>query len=266
VDGDPSQIHHALMNVCLNAIDAMEDVGTLTLRTSVERYDDVAELPYPDLAAGSYVRVEVADTGHGMDQGVADKAFEPFFTTKSGGEGAGLGLSMVYGTIANHGGAVVLESVPGEGTTVALLLPRVSSPSDSYRTSRVPRHASSEPGLATVLLVDDEPLIRKSTKRLLTKLGYKVLLAGDGREALRVFVDNQRQISAVMLDMVMPEMDGTETFHALREIDPAIPILLASGYSVEEQADALLAAGADGFVQKPFDLATLRSQLAALLA
>ena len=263
VYGDSTQIHHALMNLCLNAVDAMGDAGVLTIITDSYVVEDGTGFS-PGVAPGKYARIQVADTGTGMDREVMSMAFEPFFTTKPLGRGSGLGLSMVYGTAVNHGGAVMLESAPNRGTVATLLLPLASYESETTRTSSE-RRTPSDVAQATVLLVDDEKLVRRSGQRLLEKLGYKVVLAEDGLAAVRAFAEHRDRIAAVMLDLIMPVMDGAETLEKLKEIDPAIPVLLASGYSREEQADALMKKGADGFIQKPFDLATLRAKLAELI-
>ena len=261
--GDPTQIHHAFMNLCLNAVDAMGDSGVLTIITDSYVVEDGSGFS-PDVASGKYARIQIADTGTGMDREVMAMAFEPFFTTKPLGRGSGLGLSMVYGTAVNHGGAVMLESAPNRGTVATLLLPLASYESETARTSSE-RRTPSDVAQATVLLVDDEKLVRRAGQRLLEKLGYKVVLAEDGLAAVRAFAEHRDRIAAVMLDLIMPVMDGAETLEKLKEIDPAIPVLLASGYSREEQADALMKKGADGFIQKPFDLATLRAKLGELI-
>jgi signal transduction histidine kinase len=263
VYGDPAQIHHAVMNLCLNAVDAMGGAGVLTLTADAIDVENGASYS-PDLAPGQYARLTVADTGAGMDLDVMAMAFEPFFTTKPLGRGSGLGLSMVYGTAVNHGGAVALESAPNRGTVATLLLPPCAFESASVRAFSE-RRTPSDAARATVLLVDDERMVRRAGQRLLEKLGYKVLLAEDGLDAVRTFASKREEISAVMLDLVMPVMDGAETLARLKEIDPTVPVLLASGYSPEEQADELLKKGANGFIQKPFDLATLRTSMLEIL-
>jgi len=263
VYGDTAQIHHAVMNLCLNAVDAMGGTGVLTIASDSIVVEEGAGYS-PDLAPGKYARLQVTDTGAGMDHDVVSMAFEPFFTTKPLGQGAGLGLSMVYGTAVNHGGTALLESVPNQGTVATLLLPPCAYESESVRLV-AERRTPSDAAKATVLLVDDERMVRRSGQRLLEKLGYKVLLAEDGLAAVRTFAAKRDQISAVMLDLIMPVMDGAETLARLKEIDPGVPVLLSSGYSREEQADELIKKGANGFIQKPFDLATLRSRMAELL-
>ncbi len=255
VAGDPDQLHHALMNLCLNAVDAMPEGGTLT----VEVDDLVVEAQDDDVPA-SYVRVRVSDTGEGMDPETLVHAFEPFYTTKAKGLGTGLGLSMVYGTVENHGGSVHLDSTLGEGTTVTLLLPALRGQDFDGPEETVETEAFQSVG-EVVLLVDDEDLIRRVGERLLRKLGYRVLLAPDGATAVRLLDEHTREVSLIILDLVMPDLDGEETFHRLREIDPLVPIVLSSGYSRDDKVKRLLLAGANGFLQKPFELKHLAREM-----
>jgi two-component system, cell cycle sensor histidine kinase and response regulator CckA len=262
VRGDPSQIKHAVMNLCLNSVDAIGEAGTISL--SADRYLVAEDDPdWSHLPAGQYCRLRVGDDGIGMTDPVRERVFEPFFTTKEAGEGSGLGLPMVYGTVRNHGGDVRLTSSPGAGTTVTVLLPAADVESGAPGHDGVQRRPS-DPRRGTVLMVDDERIVRRAGRRLLEKLGYRVLMAEDGREGLRRFVESRSEIAAVILDLIMPVMDGAEMFRKIREIDPEVRVILASGYSREEMADNLLAEGADGFLQKPFDLEALREQLAGL--
>jgi CheY-like chemotaxis protein len=171
---------------------------------------------------------------------------------------------MVYGTVKNHGGAVVIESVLRKGTTVTMLFPMFYK-SDMDSPSGHERRTPSDMQMATILLIDDEEMIRKAGKRLLRKLGYRVLTAQDGKEGLRTFAEKKDEISIIMLDLIMPVMDGEETLTKIRDIDEEIPVLLSSGYSKEEKAERLMKQGADDFIQKPFDMTTLKQKLSALL-
>ena len=269
VYGDPTQIQHALMNICINAVDSMGDSGHLSVHVRKKQIThgnepEGAHGEISELEEGDYVEIRVSDTGRGMEPEVINMAFEPFFTTKPLGEGSGLGLPMVYGTVKNHGGAVILESTPNEGTAVTLLLP-ISKYISQETTIAVERKSSSNSPTPTVLLVDDEEMIRLAGKRILEKMGYKVLLASDGMEGIRVFSEFKEKLSVVILDMMMPVMDGEETFLRLREISADVPILLSSGYSKEEKAEQLLTRGADAFIQKPFDMKSLQASLQRLL-
>ena len=267
IHGDPTQIHHAVMNLCLNAVDSMGDSGVLTVEVTTERvyesYDESTDLR--ELEKGEYAVIAVSDTGRGMEPEVAAMAFEPFFTTKPMGEASGLGLPMVYGTVKNHGGDGLLESRVNRGTTVTMMLPLADTNTRSDSSGGNERKTPSIARIATVMLVDDEEMIRLAGRRVLEKMGYGVLLARDGREALRLYGEHPDQISVVILDLIMPVMDGPETFVRLREIAPDLPILLSSGYSKEEKADQLLSLGADAFIQKPFDMQALRDILKGLV-
>jgi len=252
IEGDPSQVHQALLNLCLNAVDAMPRGGTLTITTSNRDRQLSDRSRSPELPPGRYVTVCVLDTGIGMDHETQQRAFEPFFTTKPKGRGTGLGLSMVYGTIQSHGGRVTLESEPGRGTAVTIDLPALA-PLGEGPLARA-EEGRPRPATGLVLVVDDEPLFREATRRMLESLGYGVILAAGGAEALAALRSRRGEIRLVLLDLLMPGMDGGETFSELRALDPGLSVLLCSGYGQERQADALLARGARGFIQKPFDI------------
>ncbi len=255
--GDFGQLSHALMNICINAADAMGGGGKLTIstRSIALRAQDHHSLP--ELGEGKYVLLQVNDTGKGMDSTTLHRAFEPFFTTKGRDTGTGLGLSMVYSTVSNHDGVITIDSQIGRGTTVSIYLPQAESHGFDRRTLTNIPPLLQQPTSGKVLVVDDEALILRSAKRVLESLGYEVLLAESGREALRLFEAHRNEIMLVILDLIMPEMDGEETFHALQAEDPSVPVLLATGFARDEKADALLRTGAAGFVQKPFDVQRL---------
>lgn len=263
VEGDTGQIGHAIMNVCINALDAMRGRGALVISTKNETVTEEAAQKTQDLAPGKYVLLEVNDTGAGMDAKTLEAAFEPFFTTKPQGKGTGLGLAMVYGTVRNHGGAVTLHSQIGKGTHVRIYLPaRDAEQADPKPISRPPVQ-NARTG-ATIMLVDDEPMIRSAGQRLLDRLGYKAIIVGSGEEAIKIYSEKKEDIWLVILDIIMPSMDGEEVFHALRAMDPQARVLLSSGYSKEDKAEELLGQGAVGFIQKPFDLKALASTLSEL--
>ena len=208
----------------------MGESGTLTFRTSNVTLEETGELQVAGLAPGRYVACEVVDTGAGMDEGTRQHAFEPFFTTKSTGEGTGLGLSMVYGTIKNHGGQVILSSEPGQGASFMIYLPALESRARDSESSGSWEAVAPQWG-GTILLVDDEELVRTSGRRQLEKLGYKVLLAENGEVALTRYRAHRQEIDLVILDLIMPVMNGVETFRKLRELDPKVRVLPSSGYS-----------------------------------
>ncbi len=258
VKGDPGQVQHAMMNLCLNATEAMAGFGTLTITTANVELDAM-QLSSQGLMLqpGPFVRLEVTDTGSGMDAQTAARIFDPFFTTKAEGRGRGLGLSMVYGTMSNHGGMVSVHSVVGTGTTMTLHLPAIASgASEAPRALR-----ESVEAAGSVLLVDDEQMVRHAAGRLLEAMGYKVVVADGGVEAMKLAREHIGGLTLVILDLIMPEMDGAETLRALKKEFPDLPVLLSSGYTRASVSDGLMAAGAAGFIEKPFD----RKQLAAHL-
>ncbi len=266
VEGDRNQIHHALMNLCINAADAMKTHGTLTITTSNVVLSTQEAAERGGLPPGDYVETSVIDTGVGMDLETLKNVFEPFFTTKPKGEGTGLGLAMVYGVIENHGGFVNIRSELGKGTTVVFLLP-AAFPGMAGRDRSTDRVMGEKPSLIKgskcILVVDDETFVRVSVRRLLERLGYQAFMAPDGKTAVEIYKRNKEEISLVILDLIMPEMDGRETFEALLALNPNVKVLVSSGYSKDEKVEALLRRGAIGFVQKPFDLQSLSRELSS---
>ncbi len=265
IEGDSSQIAHALMNICINAFDAMQGQGELTISTKNIELTKTQDTTSRESKSANYVKVEVTDTGMGMDSKVVERVFEPFFTTKPKGKGTGLGLSMVYGTIKNHGGTIAIESKIGVGTTVTLLLPAIENCAHPAAVKPETKKPSLRPKTGSILLVDDESIIRNSTRRLLERLGYKVLLAENGLKALEIYKKHQKQISLVILDLIMPDMDGTETLTNLLKIDKDAKVLICSGYSKDESLIGVLAENTLGFLQKPFDLGKLSEEIAKAL-
>jgi len=263
IEGDAGQINQILMNLCINAADAMGHSGgtmSVAAREAVIGPDE-----HTDLEPGHYVELSVTDTGEGMDVEILAKAFEPFFTTKPLGRGTGLGLSMVYGAVRNHGGAVTLDSKQGQGTRVAVLLPALQA--DTELAPPAPSlRAALTPGQGLILLVDDERLVRNATSRLLMRCGYQVVMAENGEAAVAAYRERSDEIDLVLLDMSMPVMDGPETFHELKKINPAVRVLIFSGYSSDATTNELMGHGAVGFIQKPFSLAKLTDVVANALA
>lgn len=210
------------------------------------------------------MRLDIKDTGTGMDPKTCRRAFDPFFTTKPVGQGTGLGLSMVYGTIKNHDGLVLLDSAPGQGTTVTIYLP-VYRPESPLIRPPTREYSSIQTGHGTILLVDDEQLIRQVGGRLLEKLGYEVLLAENGEQGIKVYQENRGRVDLIILDLIMPKMSGEEAFLQLKEIDPQVKILLSSGYTQEKIADKMFSLGVVGFVQKPYQLSELSAKIASAI-
>jgi len=270
INGDPSQLNHALLNVAVNAVDAMRvrdaeqtGKGTLTLTTQNVELSGEDLRGTPDLLPGRYVSVAVSDTGMGMDATTKARAFEPFFTTKGPGEGTGLGLSMVYGSVQKHGGRVFIASEPGQGTTVTLQFPAAPPrPPDHARPAADAAPLAPQRSV-TVLLVDDEPLIQASARRLLERLGHRVLVARDGREAWELFRERYREVDLVILDMLMPVMDGAECYERLRAVDPGLKVIFTSGHETG-RLDTADASGCE-YLQKPYGLDELSAAMVRLL-
>jgi len=254
VEGDASQLHQAVLNLCMNARDAMPDGGVLELVLQPVIAPDPTSGEPPVLRP--YVCLTVRDTGVGMDEHVKARMFEPFFTTKGPGKGTGLGLAMVYGIVRNHGGFLEVDSEVGKGTAVRMYLPVASGAAEPEEAGE----AEVDGGAGeTILVVDDEEPLCNLLRDVLTRRGYRVLVATDGQEALRLYQEHAGRIDLVILDMTMPGLSGTQTFDALRALDPRVRILLTSGYTQERAARDAVARGAKGFLQKPF----LISELAA---
>ena len=251
IKGDPVQIQRVLINLVLNAKDAMPQGGTLSFRTKSVVLNSQYGRTHPDMNPGRYVALTVTDTGCGMEPSIKEHIFEPFFTTKVPGQGTGLGLSMVYGTIRNWGGAISCTSQPGQGTAFEILLPTVEHP--DLPEQPPPDEALAE-GTETILLVDDEPLIRDLGKTMLSMVGYTVLTAGNGKQALEMYKKCKDQVALVILDVIMPEMGGTQCLEALLTIDPCVKVLLASGYHNESNEFDEVINLAKGFLTKPYEM------------
>jgi CheY-like chemotaxis protein len=204
---------------------------------------------------GNYVKVSVTDTGVGIDEDTQQRIFEPFFTTKEMGRGTGLGLASAYGIIENHGGIINVYSKKGQGTTFNIYLPvkagLVSQPNAEETDKEIRR------GHETVLIVDDEDIITDVGRKMLNKMGYKVLLANSGKAGVEAYRKHRDEIDLVILDMIMPDMGGGEAYDTLKEINPDVIVLLSSGYSMDGQASEILERGCDGFIQKPFNMSQL---------
>ena len=259
VKADATQIYQALMNLCINARDAMPDGGNLSLVTEHQLLTRELITEFGNVYPGDYVRIQVIDNGKGMSKQVKSRVFEPFFTTKEKGHGTGLGLSMVYGIVKNHNGHIILYSEEEQGTAIHIYLP-VAEGNARLESGEAKAEVRGTGG-GTVLLIDDEEIVRELGRYILESNNYTVLLASHGRDGIKIYKENQETINLVILDMIMPVMGGKETFHALREINPDVPVLLCSGYSQEEAFGELLQAGARGFISKPFRYNELLSKV-----
>lgn len=249
--GDPNQILNALLNLGLNGRDAMAEGGELRFATAaVELSGAACQMATGALAPGAYVRVSVTDSGCGMDTGCRSRLFEPFFTTKPKGKGTGMGLAAVYGTMQSHRGGIDVQSEPGYGSTFSLYFPLHAHPVESVEDTE-PGSCAEGAG-ETILVADDEAIIRDMLDEVLREAGYTVVLCRDGREALAYFREHHAAVALVILDMVMPEMNGRDAYRAMREIAPDARVILVSGYSIDREAQAMLDEGALAHVQKPF--------------
>jgi two-component system cell cycle sensor histidine kinase/response regulator CckA len=262
VVGDPTRLQAALLDLGLNARDAMFDEGTLTISTRVLVLDEEGcRHPSFSLQPGNYVEITVRDTGVGMSEATVERIFEPFFTTKA--VGRGLGLAAVHGTVVQHRGAIEVHSRPGRGTTVVVLLP-TDAPNVSETSMAASVPTPDKPAKVerrVVLLIDDEPLLRKTGARMLESLGYRVVLGEDGTEGVTRFQEHHEEIALVLLDMVMPKMGGQAAFEAMRAIDARVPIILCSGYAADAAVRAMLEQGLAGVLAKPYRLAQLTELL-----
>jgi two-component system, cell cycle sensor histidine kinase and response regulator CckA len=263
VQGDPAQLEQLFMNLVVNARDAISGVGRLTIRTSSH---DVPVDSGLRLQAGRYAQIEVEDTGKGIAEALRERIFEPYFTTKTAGplKGTGLGLATVFGIVQSHGGWVGIARSSGEGTTMRVLLPLgAEEPETSAPTRRKLAHGVT--GRGTLLVIDDEPLVLRITTRALEELGYRVIAAPDGATAIERLRGDETRVDAVVLDLVMPVMGGRQTFLGLRELAPELPVLLVTGYGLNNEVQELLDLGVRDFIGKPFSLAELSAGVARVL-
>lgn len=260
VEVDQSQLEQVVFNLLVNAGEAMPNGGQLTICT--KRVEMSGERVYPyKIAPGCFTEISVADTGVGMSRATLERLFEPFFTTKEMGRGTGLGLASAYGIIKNHGGFITVDSEVGKGTTFTVYLPITDKPIVSADQAPSATQGAGE----TVLVVDDEAHIVKICSRLLKAMGYQVCTATSGKEAVELVQQNPHQFSLVLLDLVMPGMDGGQTFDAMRQVSPSIKVILSSGYSVEGEATEILERGCNGFLQKPYSVASLSAKIREVL-
>ncbi len=264
VSGDPTQLHQVLMNLCVNARDAMaEHGGTLTITAENKGVDAQMAGMIPGAQAGNYLVITIADSGTGIAPDVLEKVFDPFFTTKEIGRGTGLGLSTVHSIIKSHGGFVNVYSEVGRGTRFHLYLPVLETrqPVPVTTPAETLPHGHGE----WVLVVDDEQAIRAVTQSTLEAYGYRVLTAADGTEAIALYAQHKDQIQMVVTDMMMPYLDGPATIRALRNINPAVAIIASSGLSESEKAQEAEALGVQAFLTKPYSAADLLQTLATAL-
>ena len=259
VKGDPTQLHQVLLNLCINARDAMPEGGTLHLSVENAEIDHAFAAMVPDAKAGDYAVIAISDTGTGIPREIITKIFDPFFTTKEIGKGTGLGLSTVIGIVHSHEGFITVDSKKDQGTTFKVFLPRdtagMPQQMDLPSTGRLPV------GGATILLVDDEAFITKAIAMVLENSGYKVLIATNGNEALALYKEHAEEIDIVLTDVMMPGMNGVDLARSLKAIDLRIKILVSTGHASEANQTELRALGVDAILHKPYDAKKLVATL-----
>jgi two-component system, cell cycle sensor histidine kinase and response regulator CckA len=260
VEVDQKQIEQVLLNLYVNAWQAMPGGGDLYIQTENVVVDDNCKRSY-QLKPGKYIQISLTDTGVGMDKTIQERIFDPFFTTRRMDRGAGLGLASVYGIIKNHGGFIDFYSQKDIGTTFKIHLPV----SEKEPVKEKNAYEKILRGTEKILFVDDEAMILDVGRDMIESLGYEVLIAKNGMEAVEIYEKNMEKLDMVILDIIMPVMDGAETYNKLKEINPDIKVLLSSGYGINGQATEIMDRGCNGFIQKPFNIKTLSKKIRDVL-
>ena len=267
VRADPNQIEQVILNLGVNARDAMGRGGRLTIRTDNVRFDDAAARQLaPDLRGGTYVLLEVADTGCGMNEEVKSRIFEPFYTTKEQGKGTGLGLATVYGVVKQSGGTTTVESAPGAGTTFRVYLPMESAEVENSRPKTVVPLQPPPRRTETVLIVEDEEIVRELVCQVLSEHGYDVMCAGNGEEALQMSASHQGPVALLVTDVVMPHIGGVELSRRLLSLRPELKVLYVSGYSEDDMSEQGGISADMEFLEKPFTPQAIVRKVREILA
>ena len=252
IEADPSQIEKVILHLLLNAWQAMPTGGTIFMDVKNWIITESEQEEY-QLAPGKYIKIGITDTGEGMDAATQKRIFEPFYSSHKLGRGSGIGLANVYGIIKNHGGNIQVRSTLEKGTQFSVLLPvRLDNPKTNANENAIIMN-----GTETILIVDDEEMVLDVGTAMLTKMGYKVLIAESGSEALNLFEKQSQAIDLVILDMMMPQMNGKEIHDRLKKIKPDVKVILSSGYNLNDQASEIMECGCIDFIQKPFNMAHL---------
>jgi CheY-like chemotaxis protein len=263
IQADPNHIEQAIVNLVLNARDAMPRGGRITIETAEVQLDETYARTHADIEPGDFVMVAIGDTGQGMDGETRRHLFEPFFTTKEIGKGTGLGLATVYGTVKQLGGDIQVYSEPGQGTTFKLYFPRVSGTAAPEATE--PPDAERAPRTETVLVVEDEEAVRNLTVTMLRNLGHTVLAAANGAEAIAIAESHAGTIALLITDVVMPKMSGRQVADHLLKLKPALKVLYVSGYTDGTVVHHGVLEGDAGFLPKPFSREALGKKIRHLL-
>ncbi len=261
IEGDPGQIQQLIMNLCINARDAMPKGGQLTLATNMVLLSAEFARAHPGCRSGQYVQLIVSDTGIGMDSETRQRVFEPFFSTKEKGKGTGLGLAMVYGTVKSHDGYILIESEPGKGSEFQIFLP-ISGKAELRPEKLSP---DIKTGTETIMVVDDEENIRGLLMNLLENSGYRVIPAHDGQQALEIYRKRGKEVHLIILDMIMPRMGGRETYEQLKAINPDVRVLFSSGYFNDFNLQEMTGFAPRHFVQKPYRVNDLLAKVRTVL-
>ncbi|MCK5076505.1 MAG: response regulator, partial [Calditrichia bacterium] len=261
INGDNSKLENSLINLGVNSRDAMPTGGKIVITTENVVLDNLfCKICSFDINPGNYIKLAFRDTGQGIKMGMHKKVFEPFYTTKEVGKGTGLGLSAVYGIIKEHKGAISVYSEEGVGTVFHIYLP-LSGESIEPEV----KEEQIQKGSGVILIADDEEIIRDSGMEILAGLGYEILLAEDGEECLKVYKENTDKIDLVLLDMIMPKMNGVDCFYAIKKINPEVKVIICSGFTKDASLDDLNKAGLSGFLEKPFKRIELSNMLAEVI-
>ncbi len=262
--GDPNQLQNAILNIALNARDAMPNGGNLDFDTNViELEKNPCPLFDSDLSGGKYVLISIKDSGCGMSEETMNHVFEPFFTTKQLGKGTGMGLASVYGTIDNHSGCINIESEIDKGTTFHLYLPAHKK---TVNIENKQKKIIPKKGTARILVIDDEDGVCKLMSIILHNLGYKVATCNDGKEAISYYAKSWEYVDLVILDLVLPGLGGKEIFEELKKINPQVNVLISSGYTIENKAQAIIDQGAKGFIEKPFTQVNIANAISKIIS